>query len=181
MKSLEEIQFKVQAFHHRAPREWVSEGFKKTTPTWLWLKIWALEGPQRLAITWLSGTWAAERLLRTWTLNQCKTPTCRSSAKELQSGPQRKTLQFVNYKSDIQLGICAFFPFRAEYHRLPHRFFSIRHDLPKKSKKMVFLFLIYSVWLSMFNCGDSTRCMVEGKLFEEWKRNRGVGMRGHAA
>lgn len=64
------------------------------------------------------------------------------SAKELQSGPQRKTLEFINYKSDIQLGICAFFPLRAKYHRLPHRFFSIRHDVPKKSKKMVFLFLI---------------------------------------
>lgn len=64
------------------------------------------------------------------------------SAKELQSGPQRKTLEFINYKSDIQLGICAFFPLRAENHRLPHRFFSSRHDLPNKSKKMVFLFLI---------------------------------------
>lgn len=56
------------------------------------------------------------------------------SAKELQSGPQRKTLEFINYKSDIQLGICAFFPLRAKYHRLPHRFFSIRHDVPKKQK-----------------------------------------------
>ena len=75
-------KFKVQTFHHRAPREWVSEGFKKTTPTWQWLKIWALEGSQHFAITCLSQTWAAERLLRTWTLNQCKTPTCRSSVQK---------------------------------------------------------------------------------------------------
>ena len=84
------------------------------------------------------------------------------SAKELQSGPQRKTLEFINYKSDIQLGICAFFPLRAEYHRLPHRFFSIRHDLPKKKQKDGLLVSNKKVFGSL--------CSIVGALPDVWSK-----------